>query len=381
MRPKSIILLVLALGCGLVASIGINRVMANRNAPVLVTGETRPICVAIKDINMNDQVQPTEVKLEDWPVDKIPLGAISKIEDVEGRRTKNKLYAGEPILEAKIWPKGETGASAIDSIPAGFRVVAVRVDDVTTSGSLILPGDRVDMMVHLTQNSARDLQNTTTKTFLQNVKVFAVNDVTDRQGGEGETKIVARTVSVLVTPEQAELVTMASELGRIRLVLRGPNDDQVEPTMGVLPGQLLGQSTTSTLAHSAPAAPSNPFAALVPQPAAPAAEPAAEPAPPSSFMMTIIKGAEAQDYELDPERRGFQAAKAASPADEALDNTPPDEPGDDDTAADKPEREQGDDEDAKDKSDESAPEDQDDSKDQDDSEKTDTAALGGAVRV
>jgi pilus assembly protein CpaB len=367
MRPKSIILLVLALGCGLVASIGINRVMANRNAPVLVTGETQPICVAVKDINMNDPVQPAEVKLEDWPVDKIPLGAISKIEDLEGRRTKNKLYAGEPILEAKLWQKGESGASAIESIPTGMRVVAVRVDDVQTSGSLILPGDRVDMMVHLTQNSAKDLQNTTTKTFLQNVKVFAVNDVTERQPGGAENKIVARTVSVLVTPEQAELVTMASELGRIRLVLRGPNDDNVEPTAGVLPGALLG-SMDQGLAQSAAPAATNPLAALIPQPATAAAVPAVEPETRPSFTMTIIKGAEAQDYELDTESRGSRAAKITESADETLDNTPADEP--DEPATDGP--------DAADAAEPAADEGQEQTADE---EHNDTAALMGAVRA
>jgi pilus assembly protein CpaB len=335
MRPKSIILLVLALGCGLVASIGINRVMANRGAPVVVSGDTQPICVVTKDVNMNDRLTADDVKLEQWPVGKIPLGALTKLEDVEGRRSKYKLFTGEPLLEAKLLAKGETGASPGENIPPGFRVVAVRVDDVTTSGSLILPGDRVDMVVHLTQNSAKDVRDTTTQTFLQNVKVFAVNDTTERQPGGAENKIVARTVSVLVTPEQAELVTMAAELGRIRLVLRGPMDDQVaEFGDGTKPSDLFQQLRGKDQDPSAPAAPSNPFAALLPKPEPAALAPAVVDALKSTFTMTIIKGADAQDYELDVQDGRFrQRAPESEVSDEPVDPETFEEEGSEDAVS------------------------------------------------
>ena len=117
-----------------------------------------------------------------------------------------------------------------------MRVVVVKVDDVSGSG-LILPGDRVDVLVHL-QDRTGDMPQPTaersTRTFLHNVKVFAVNNVYSRESN-GETVITAKTISLLVTPQQAELVTMASEMGRIRLVMRSADDETEGESTGVTP--------------------------------------------------------------------------------------------------------------------------------------------------
>ncbi len=106
MRAKSMALLMLALGCGLVASIGITQVMAKRNAEPASTAETQPIFIAASDIPLGDRLSAEVLKLEAWPKDKVPLGAVSKIEDIDGCRTRAKLYAGEPILEKKLFGKG-----------------------------------------------------------------------------------------------------------------------------------------------------------------------------------------------------------------------------------------------------------------------------------
>ena len=112
MRSKSVLLLTLALGCGLVASIGISQVMERRNAQQSNAGETEPIFVALVDINPSDTITPQLIKLEEWPKGKIPAGAITKLEDIKGKRCRNKLYAGEPILAAKINGDGSSGARA-----------------------------------------------------------------------------------------------------------------------------------------------------------------------------------------------------------------------------------------------------------------------------
>ena len=84
MRPKSLILLALALGCGLVASIGISQVM-DRNRGAQVSIETSPIYVALHNINLGDPIDSTMVSLQEWPTDKIPPGAIAQLEDLEGK--------------------------------------------------------------------------------------------------------------------------------------------------------------------------------------------------------------------------------------------------------------------------------------------------------
>ena len=128
MRPKSIVLLFLALGCGLVASIGISQVMDKNRNQTTQGIETEAIYVAKIDINLGDPIKPEMVNLEEWPQDKIPPGAMSKLEDVEGRRPKSKIYAGAVIQENQLLDKGFS-VGATEDIPVGYRVVSVMVND------------------------------------------------------------------------------------------------------------------------------------------------------------------------------------------------------------------------------------------------------------
>ena len=122
MQSKSLIMLIVALGCGVVAAMGITQVMANRSGgstaePV----ETESVYVALADIELGKALTAEVLKLEEWPKDKIPAGALSKFEDVDGRRPKTKLFAGEPILDAKLLVKGESDSGSSDSarLPLG----------------------------------------------------------------------------------------------------------------------------------------------------------------------------------------------------------------------------------------------------------------------
>jgi pilus assembly protein CpaB len=239
MRARSVALLLLALGCGLVASIGITQVIGKRGtAPADPTGETNAIFVALEDVPFGEALTPQVLRLESWPEGKVPAGALARIEDVEGRRTRTKLYAGEPILENKLFAKGVSEQGYSTMIPKGYRVVAVRVDLVSGSG-LILPGDRVDVLVHLLRNPVHGILETTTRTILQDVKVFAVNSVVETQGQDEKT-ITAQTISLLVTPEHAQIVMLAEELGRLRLIMRSFEDDEIAVIQDITPSELFG---------------------------------------------------------------------------------------------------------------------------------------------
>jgi pilus assembly protein CpaB len=242
MRAKSMALLMLALGCGLVASIGITQVMAKRNTePSGPAGDTVPIFVATKDISLGELLSSAVVRQETWPKDKVPAGALSNIEDVEGRRIRQKLYAGEPILENKLLSKGASAQGASAVIPLGYRVVSVQVDSVSGSG-LILPGDRVDVLVYLVGNSQHEIPETSTRTVLQDIKVFAVNDVVELDKDGKDKSIIAKTISLLVTPAQGAKVTLACEMGKIRLVMRGPDDNAHAEDASAKPEELFGRS-------------------------------------------------------------------------------------------------------------------------------------------
>lgn len=238
-------LLMLALGCGLVASIGITQVMAKRNVPAEApAANTTTIFVALDDIPTGDPITPQVIKLEQWPKDKVPAGAIAKLEDVENRRPKSKIYKGAPILENWLLPKGSNqGATA--QIPKGYRVVAIRVDDVSASSNMIRPGDRVDIIVYVQKSAGRGFEATKTQTILEDIKVFSVNDIYDLDPSGHENKVAARTISLLVTPAQAEKVTLATEMGKIRLVMRSFEDDTPVNSTGAVPEDLFGSTEAS----------------------------------------------------------------------------------------------------------------------------------------
>lgn len=247
MRPKSLALLLLALGCGLVASIGITEVLAKRGEPTGPTGETQSLFVAMTDIGLGDLITPQVLKLEQWPKDKVPQGIISRIEDIEGRRARTKLYAGEPILENRLLGKGASDQGATALIPKGYRVVPVKVDLVSGGSSLILPGDRVDVMVHLIRDPGRDIPETVTRTILQDIKVFAVNDVVDLEHDKDPSgrSIAAKTISLLVTPKQAAKLMLATHMGTVNLVMRSPEDDEQITDAQARPGELFGGHSKS----------------------------------------------------------------------------------------------------------------------------------------
>ncbi|MHB1035536.1 MAG: Flp pilus assembly protein CpaB [Pirellulales bacterium] len=243
MRPKSLILLTLALGCGLVAAIGVNQLLQayREPKPTVLTGESERIFVAMSDIGLGDPLTPQVLKVEEWPKDRVPSGAITKIEQVEGRRTRTRIFAGEPILEAKLLTKGASGQGATALIPKGYRVIAVKVDAVSGGGSMILPGDRVDVLVNLMATGRKDIPETMTRTVLQDIKVFAADANFSREpGNKGEMTIAAKTISLLVTPPQAELVNLASQMGEIRLVMRSPEDEGLVKTPGASVRELTG---------------------------------------------------------------------------------------------------------------------------------------------
>jgi pilus assembly protein CpaB len=223
MRPKSLILLALALGCGLVASLGINQVMSKGSPVAQASTEKLTVFVAKKDIAMNDLITEEMLVTKQFPKDAVHKDVITKLDDIKDRRARQRIIVDRPILSSELLPKGQT-ARGSEHIPPGMRTVGVKVDAVATSGYLIKPGDHVDLMVYLKKSGqATGIEQTMIKTFMQNVKVFAVDNVlTENPDGKG-TKTI-KTITLLVTPEQAEIVTMASNLGKITMAMRSPTD-------------------------------------------------------------------------------------------------------------------------------------------------------------
>lgn len=249
MRPKSMVLIVVALGCGLIASIGISQVMENGGEQEATPKvEKAKIYVATRDVEQGVLLTPQCVKLEEWPKNLIPDGAVRELTEIEGKKTKGRLFPGEPILLPKLVDKNDLNVES-DNIPQGMRVVSVKVTVDSSASGLLNPGDRVDVLVYLRRGAG--IPVTTTRTIMKNVSVFAVNAVTEREIDD-DSSIRAKTVSLLVSPDQAERITLASELGRIKLSLRRGDDDTSGETPGATLSNLEGwENGSSNLSESA----------------------------------------------------------------------------------------------------------------------------------
>jgi pilus assembly protein CpaB len=226
MRPKSLLLLALALGCGLVASIGISQVM-DRGAPK--AAETVPIYVALHNINLGDPIEAGMLSLQEWPKDKVPRGVISKLTDIEGRRPRTAIIEGEPILEGKLLAQGQI-ADPIKSIPENMRLKTIAVDAEKSAAGLLGPGDRVDVQLFVRKNERDGIAATRSKVILQNIRVFAVDQTVQRSPDGSEERTIAKTVSLMLSPEQASKLSLAEQVGEISLIPRNPDDQTITAT-------------------------------------------------------------------------------------------------------------------------------------------------------
>jgi pilus assembly protein CpaB len=223
MRPKSLLLLALALGCGLVASIGISQVM-DRNSRPQQALETTPIYVAKHNINTGDPIDASMLSLQEWPKDKVPRGAIATLEDLEGRRPRSTIIEGEPILDAKLLARGHV-PDPIQQISKNMRLKTISVNAETSAAGLLGPGDRVDVHLFVKADARNNIPFALSKVILQNIRVFAVDATVQRSPDGTEERTNAKTVSLMVTPQQASILTLAEKLGDISLVPRNPDDD------------------------------------------------------------------------------------------------------------------------------------------------------------
>ena len=244
MRPKSLILLALALGCGLVASIGISQVLDSNNKNQAAV-ESVPIYVALQNVNLGDPVDDTMVSLQEWPKDKVPAGAITKWEDIEDRRPRTTIFQGEPLLDGKFLEKGQT-QDPISAIPKKMRLKTVSVDARKSAAGLLSPGDRVDVQIFVQRNEREGIPHAFTKIILQNIRVFAVDQSVQRSADGTEARTVAKTVSLIVTPAQANKMLTAENLGEISLIPRHPDDDQIIHDEETSTDFLLGKSEANS---------------------------------------------------------------------------------------------------------------------------------------
>jgi len=252
MRPKSLMLLVLALGCGLVASIGISQVVKNRKPAEANTGATQRIFVAKRDIQFGQMLvvegEDANLNLEDWPQERVPVGALVELDDVEGKRAKALIFGGQPVIEPMVIGIGDIDNGVSVKIPPGYRAITVKGTVSTAGGNLLLPKDRVDVMMYARSDPRNSVPSTGMRVILQDIEVFAVNQTAERMGtgsssDEEAQAMTVKTVSLLVTPKQAAMLALAEEVGKLRLIMRGPGDEAEAHVESINIRELLGEES------------------------------------------------------------------------------------------------------------------------------------------
>lgn len=255
-----------ALTCAILASVLVVRYVRQREEEARRTRmEVQSVVVATSDIPIGTRLTEGLVTVREWPKAGIPQDAASTPEVVLGRLVKGEIARDEPILDHRLFPKDLSGASGIMSVivPPGKRAMAVGVNEVIGVSGFILPKDRVDIIATKDQGASKS-----TETILQNVEVLAAGKRIEQVGKEN---VEVPTVTMALTPQQAERLARALQEGKIHIVLRSIMDTQVAdlPTVtrpaAVRPRKIAAQQ-------------------------APKQAPVAEPQPRKELVVDVIRG-------------------------------------------------------------------------------------------
>ncbi|MCA9005611.1 MAG: Flp pilus assembly protein CpaB [Planctomycetaceae bacterium] len=219
MKVKSLMMLVIAVGCGLVAMLGVRQILNKDNKQVEV--KTANVLMTIAEIPPGTPLNESNVKFKSWPIDQVPEGAVTKLEQYKDRSIKTRAVPGEIVMKAKLSEQGVRGASV--EIPDGKRVFTTSVDMTKTHSGLILPGDFVDVYVTFTARKPQGGTSTITKVILERVKIFATDHLTD-VGGTESNQVKSKNISLLLSPREGAMLKLAEKKGEVHLALRAQSD-------------------------------------------------------------------------------------------------------------------------------------------------------------
>lgn len=235
-----------------------------------VSAPTISVVVANSNLSLGAELHRDDLTLVSWPAGAVPEGAFTDLSAVVGRGLIASVVKNELILPGKLASK-EAGSGLPPIIPHGKRAVSVKVNEVIGVAGYVLPGTHVDVVA--TVSPSNRSEDTTSKVVLSNVEVLTAGTRLEQNTDEGKPMQVT-VVTLLVTPEEAERLTLASTEGKIQLALRNPLDVESPETAGIRQSALVGTVQAKPAVTRRPAV----FA----PPAAPAATP-----PPS---VEIIRG-------------------------------------------------------------------------------------------
>ena len=235
-RMRVFMVFVLAITAGGALAFGTYNFMQQRPAETRSI-PTRPVVVAAADLDVGAELRREDIRIIEWPANAVPANAIGDPKDVIGRGIVLPVIQNEPILPNKLSQVG-AGGGLPPAIPPGLRAVSVRVNEVIGVAGYVLPGTHVDVVATVAASGVST--EVTSKVVLTNVQVLAAGTKIERDGSDKNKPMPVSVVTLLVNPEEAERLTLASTEGKIQLALRNPLDKTMPVTQGVRPSGLLG---------------------------------------------------------------------------------------------------------------------------------------------
>ena len=244
MRRPIVFVMLAGLGA-LLAAVVVFSALKKREAEVQqAMGRTVEVVVATHDIRLGEKIEPGTVKLARWSRDSLPQGGFTDPQAVIGAFARSQFVGNEPIVASKLFMGQKTSGVMPLLIPAGMRAMAVAVDEVADIAGFVQPHSRVDVLVAASGGGPSD--PSFSRMVLQNVEVLAVAQEIERVKDE---PVVAKVVTLLVTPLEAEKLSLASHEGTLRLAMRNYSDNKIVATSGVAMTDLMhgGAGATSVV--------------------------------------------------------------------------------------------------------------------------------------
>ena len=227
MNARTIATLAVAILLGLVAVVLVRNYLGSARPanPTQTALATRPVVVAAQPIERGVALQAPLLKVVNYPADAVPADAFVSISQLTppastGRLALRSLAANEPVLAASIsGPGGKLNLSTV--VSPGMRAISLRSSDVAGVAGFVLPGDRVDILLTRAVG-AKDEVTTVTQALAEDVLVLGVDQLSSQ---ETDKPVVARAITVQVTPEQAQKIWLGQAVGAISFSLRHVADD------------------------------------------------------------------------------------------------------------------------------------------------------------
>jgi pilus assembly protein CpaB len=234
-KPKSVIIVgVLAVLIAAAAAFALYNYLRGQEQKLSEAVATDRVVVAAVEIPIGTTINMTQVKTADWPKANMPQGTFPATDQVIGRTSIQTLMPGDAITETKLMPKEGPIGIMTYKIPEGHRAMTVAVDQVAGVAGFINPGNIVDVV--LTASPPGSNQQIS-KIVLQNVPILAIGQIVEQKEGN---PVVVPTVTVDVTPDDAEKLAIASTQGRLQLVLRRLGDKELAKTTGTTVSRVIG---------------------------------------------------------------------------------------------------------------------------------------------